>query len=807
MADREDQENWERCQNLYKRYIKSGLDENEVIEMFCLGESIKNKLGEDILDSDNEVMYTEHKIPKKLGHQTHHLIPQSLAKHEVWLKSGISIHDPENLLSLPNKAAAFFMGANVSIHEGNHANALKDGIEMVLNKLTAQGKFENWTDPDQYKQALYSEMTKQRQLCLSRTDYLNVTHIEEHKKLSEAQNTIPKVKSEIHKKVLSLITGVAISFSSSGIGTSYNPVLPHPLVDQNLHAMVYGRRRKPQDPSKLKPPFEPAFMRLKTPGTGTENPQPGIITKPKLIMPPTAAELNNRWGKLVDATRLRVSSSNSIRQSITPKGIQTNTLSPRIDPNAQRPNNSLTQQIRNEFPKKSASLSSQGTNTTVESVSTKLFTPSFDARFMKFRENSAAKDGPSAQAKLVNQPRPNTARPFNSSSAQSKTYAQRPQSTFTGNSQASPPNSLLANQFQGPGSGLKPAFSQSTFGHSQPTSSHVTQQVHSEKNQQSLMQQESLRHDQQRQENARIRQELLRDHQERTRQFEAKLSQDRTQESIKQDQLRQQRDRVQQSLLVQQQNRAQQQEDLRRQDSVRLSEMRRQQESIRQQQAMQISSNKSHVLPPKSQSSGGNLSYSGQVRPSTSSNQSNNAAMQAQLIQQRNQALMQQMRLQQEQVRQEQLRQQREREKQAQIRQQQERDKQEQIRLQQEQARRERVRQQQQQEKIRQEQMRQQEQIRQEQARQQQERIRQDQIRQQQEKIRQDQIRQQQERNRLEQVRQQEQARQQERARQEEAKRQQERSRQELYQRQQQERARQQIQQQQLAAQRARSRR
>ena len=145
MANLKDKEDFDKYQLLYRKLIKEKIDKLEMEKMIRLRESLKDKIGEEILDNTGKPIYQyinrdgiseKLALPQTLGHQIHHLIPWSLRNNPIWSALGMTINENINLMNLPTKAAAFLLeNKKVSVHEGKHPGQVKGGIARSIGVI------------------------------------------------------------------------------------------------------------------------------------------------------------------------------------------------------------------------------------------------------------------------------------------------------------------------------------------------------------------------------------------------------------------------------------------------------------------------------------------------------------------------------------------------------------------------------------------------------------------------------------------------------------------------------------------------
>lgn len=264
-AYQEDVRDWNCYNDLYRHFVNGRLNETKTKEMLALGIKLKTKLGKIIKDEKGNIEFATTKtgsiklaVPKRLGYQVHHLIPVTpFETHSIWKMAGMSIHDSDNLLHLPMKAAAHLISGGTAVHEGRHSREISENIKTRFEFIISEGRLKNWDDvsPAKYKEALLKIISNQRKICLSEPLYLNKNHEKE---------AIQYRKLKSSETLLSFVVGVSLglgSLTGSGLNTNYTSAMPHPLLDQGIHTMVYGRRRRSLDGLTPKVPFKAAFMR------------------------------------------------------------------------------------------------------------------------------------------------------------------------------------------------------------------------------------------------------------------------------------------------------------------------------------------------------------------------------------------------------------------------------------------------------------------------------------------------------------------------------------------------------------------
>lgn len=262
MAEREDQIKWKIYKqhyiNIAKKSLQGEISNKEIDEFLEAKEQVQEKVGLPILDSKGKTQKVEARgvilpIDNSLGNQAHHLIFHNLEDHAIWKKAKMTINDAENLLNLPDKSASYLMknypGAT---HEGPHSRIIYEKIKKQLDFICEQNNSE---DPEFYKAAILKVINEEEILCKTNKIYLNKTHVEEHIRIN---NIIKPIKDTI----LSLLVTSALALGGSGLNSKYNGVRPHPLVDPQMNAMVYGRRRDNLESHTPQLPFKAAFMDL-----------------------------------------------------------------------------------------------------------------------------------------------------------------------------------------------------------------------------------------------------------------------------------------------------------------------------------------------------------------------------------------------------------------------------------------------------------------------------------------------------------------------------------------------------------------
>lgn len=314
MADIEDQEKWKLYRSLYRRLMKAELEAKErketVREMIEIEEIIASKLGETILDKGGNILNARARgvqlpIPAKLGYQIHHLIPYNLVDHPIWKEADMNINETENLIYLPDKAASqLIRDNNLAVHEGSHAQHIKNDMEIYLAKLFSVGKQQKWSSA-QFKQALLQVIEKEKKLCTENKDRLNVTHKKEHEKLFS-------FKEKFRNNLLSLVLTTALGVKGAGLASKPIEPLPHPFLDTTLHRMVYRAQQINNNTNFNVPMLKQTLIQKTNPLTATTtsirpvpaeryvpphkpivntNKETSIITDPK----PHRAKLTNNY--------------------------------------------------------------------------------------------------------------------------------------------------------------------------------------------------------------------------------------------------------------------------------------------------------------------------------------------------------------------------------------------------------------------------------------------------------------------------------------------------------------------------------
>lgn len=256
MATEEDRKAFKRYQKLYRKALSKDISYEEIMEMECLGEKLRDKIFEFIFDDEGNKIYSKRKgsklsIPKILGCQNHHIIHvhTTTSKHAIWDKAGMHVDDKENFLSLPTKAAAYLLGyEEYPIHEGPHVVDIRKQLKTELDAALELGIQQKWdTLPNnagqkEYRKALLRIITIEANKCLKPL-YLNTTS-------KKSKEIVRETIQEIKKKNVQSMMGNQLVESFS-VTTDFmcedpdpnkakNAVAPHPLVDTTTKDIVYG---------------------------------------------------------------------------------------------------------------------------------------------------------------------------------------------------------------------------------------------------------------------------------------------------------------------------------------------------------------------------------------------------------------------------------------------------------------------------------------------------------------------------------------------------------------------------------------